>query len=89
MDADYDGKYHACGQPLPPLSELRQLATELDPGTSLLRHWHLWGPMDDQFIAHQPSVICYDGEVDLGRISQRLIYARLWIDSELKEEMGQ
>ena len=67
--------------------ELQKMAIELDM-YAIERHWLLWGPMVPQFIAHQPWVMGYNGEVDLGRISQRVIYARLWIDSELKEEMG-
>ena len=86
-DADYDAMYDAAAAAATP-EELQKLAKELDM-YEIERHWHLWGPMVPQFIAHQPWVIGYNGEVDLGRISQRLIYARLWIDSELKEEMGQ
>ena len=86
-DADYDAMYDAAAAAATP-EELQKLAIELDM-YEIERHWHLWGPMVPQFIAHQPWVMGYNGEVDLGRISQRVIYARLWIDSELKEEMGQ
>ena len=86
-DADYDAMYDAAAAAATP-EELQKLSLELDM-YEIERHWHLWGPMVPQFIAHQPWVIGYNGEVDLGRISQRLLYARLWIDSELKEEMGQ
>ena len=85
-DPDYDAMYDAAAAAATP-EELQKLAIELDM-YEIERHWHLWGPMVPQFIAHQPWVMGYNGEVDLGRISQRVIYARLWIDSELKEEMG-
>ena len=85
-DPDYDAMFDAAAAAATP-EELQKMAIELDM-YAIERHWLLWGPMVPQFIAHQPWVMGYNGEVDLGRISQRVIYARLWIDSELKEEMG-
>ena len=52
------------------------------------KHWFLWGPMAPWNHAHQPWVKGYNGEFDLGSISCGLIFARLWIDSEMKAAMG-
>ena len=52
------------------------------------KHWFLWGPMAPWNHAHQPWVKGYNGEFDLGHISCGLIFARLWIDSEMKAAMG-
>ena len=85
-DADYDAMYDAALAAATP-EELQKLAIELDM-YEIERHWHLWGPMVPNFIAHQPWVMGYNGEIDLGRISYPMIYARLWIDSAMKEAMG-
>ena len=52
------------------------------------QHRYVWGPKAGKYIAIQPWVEGYNGELYFG-ISHRLpIFARLWIDSELKEAMG-
>ena len=56
---------------------------------ALENHWYWWGPRVPNFNVHQPWIIGYNGEYDMG-VNQRFtnIYARLWIDSALKKEMG-
>ncbi len=51
-------------------------------------HYQIWGPKAPQFWALQPWVIGYSGEFDLGPNEDSLVISRLWIDSQLKEEMG-
>ena len=50
--------------------------------------WVIWGPESPQFQAHQPWVKGYNGELWIGRNNFYQVFARLWIDSEMKEAMG-
>ena len=53
------------------------------------RHWLIWGPRSPTFRLVQPWVKGYNGEFDQGLdAGVHTIFARLWIDSELKEAMG-
>ncbi len=55
----------------------------------ILQHMYIWGPKVPQFSASQPWVMGYNGENALSTQSEAAaIYARLWIDQELKEAMG-
>ena len=69
------------------LEEQQRLVGEADM-YAIERHWYLWGPMAPFILAHQPWVKGYNGEFDLGAVNYGLIYARLWIDRAMKEEMG-
>ena len=69
------------------LEEQQRLVGEADMYV-IERHWYLWGPMAPFILAHQPWVKGYNGEFDLGAVNYGLIYARLWIDRAMKEEMG-
>ena len=51
-------------------------------------HYVIAGPRPPMFNAVQPWVIGYNGENDLGTTEGPVIFSRLWIDSELKKEMG-
>ncbi len=51
-------------------------------------HIYVWGPINPAFNAIQPWVIGFNGELMLGRDDRKALLARLWIDSELKKEMG-
>ena len=86
VDAQYDALYEA-----------RKAATTLEekmiPGKAMdiyaiEQHWMLWGPVDPQFIVHQPWVKGYNGEFAMGHLQALTVLARLWIDSELKKAMG-
>ena len=41
-----------------------------------------------KYRAHQPWVLGFNGEWEISWMDQQSILARLWIDSELKAEMG-
>ena len=55
---------------------------------SIKRHNQIWGPMAPVFQVNQPWVIGYSGEMTLGEQDQSAVLARLWIDQDLKREMG-
>ena len=52
----------------------------------ILKHEHIWGPKIPQFYASQPWVIGFNAEGGLSVQSNNVaIFARLWIDQELKD----
>ena len=53
------------------------------------KHFKIWGPETPQFHALQPWVKGFNGEIGLGLGDLQQILARLWIDQEMKEAMGQ
>ena len=54
----------------------------------LERHWTVWGLANPTFDAIQPWIKGYNGEMRLGYAPRNWIFARLWIEQELKESMG-
>ena len=66
--------------------ERQKLVKEVDMYT-MENHWWIWGPKAGKYMAHQPWVIGFNGENWLG-FMERGVLSRLWIDSELKAEMG-
>ena len=85
-DSDFDALADAADAAAT-LEEQQRLVGEADMYV-IERHWYLWGPMAPFILAHQPWVKGYNGEFDLGTVSNPLIHARLWIDSAMKEAMG-
>ena len=85
-DPDYDAMVDAV-LAATSIEEQMRLVREADM-YMIEKHWFLWGPMAPWNHAHQPWVKGYNGEFDLGSISCGLIFARLWIDSEMKAAMG-
>ncbi len=69
--------------------EAQGLIAEADE-YAMSRHWLIWGPMSPIFYYAQPWVAGYNGELDngLGWGKDATLFARLWIDSALKKEMG-
>ena len=79
------------------LMEVAQSATTLEEYHRLMKeanqyataqHWILWGGRVPQFNVHQPWIKGYNGETDLGDMDHTMMFSRLWIDQELKKEMG-
>ena len=66
--------------------ERQELVKEVDMRT-MENHWWIWGPKVGSYMAHQPWVIGFNGEVWLSYMN-RTILSRVWIDRELKEAMG-
>ena len=53
------------------------------------RHWNTYGPVSFQYSASQPWLIGYNGESAWGvPAASSFVFTRLWIDSDLKKEMG-
>ena len=57
---------------------------------AMSRHWLIYGPKSPSFYLAQPWLVGYNGELDeaLSRVESNTLFARLWIDSALKKEMG-
>ena len=69
------------------IEEQIKLAKEADM-YQIKNFTYVWGPKVPSFNAIQAWVKGYYGESDLGLPDRRSIFARLWIDQELKKEMG-
>ncbi|MDE0026335.1 MAG: ABC transporter substrate-binding protein [Spirochaetaceae bacterium] len=85
-DAELDAMIEA-GESATSLAEEQRLAREADM-YMIEKHVYLWGPKAGKYMAVQPWVEGYNGEVHFGGQHRLPILARLWIDSELKEAMG-
>ena len=85
-DAEYDAWYEAM-QAAATIEEQQRLVKQMDM-RSIEQFWVLWGPMSPNFTVHQPWVIGYNNEGGFGGRQLAVLFSRLWIDSELKEEMG-
>ena len=69
------------------VEEQKKAAIEFDMAI-VKQHNQVWGPLAPQFQLSQPWLKGFDGEVGLGSISGHTLMARLWIDQDLKREMG-
>jgi len=49
---------------------------------------YIWLPIQYRYTAWWPWVKNYDGELRVGAVKPGPIYARIWIDQELKKKMG-
>ena len=87
VDAQYDAMYEAL-LAATTVEEEKRLTREADM-YAIEHFWHLWsGPMSPWFTVHQPWVIGYNAEGSFGGGQEHVVFARLWIDSELKKAMG-
>ena len=87
VDAQYDAMYEAL-LAAATLEEEMRLTREADM-YAIEHFWHLWsGPMSPWFTVHQPWLIGYNAEGSFGGGQEHVVFARLWIDSELKKAMG-
>ena len=85
-DAQYDALYEAMVEATT-MEEATRLTKEMDMRI-IEQHWFLWGPLAPEFTVHQPWVIGYNAEGGFGASQNHVVFSRLWIDSELKKEMG-
>ena len=51
-------------------------------------HWLIWGPQVPYIQVVQPWIIGWNGENTIGEGRNIDVFARLWLDSELKEQLG-
>ena len=85
-DPVYDALYEKAAA-ASTFEEQKPLVTEMDI-YAIKRHWFIWTPEAPLFNVIQPWVKGYNGEAALGGSMPIPVFARLWIDSELKEAMG-
>ena len=52
------------------------------------KHWIIWGPSPPWTNVAQSWVKGWSGEINLGRHQQNELFARLWLDQQLKAAMG-
>ena len=69
------------------IEEQQRLIAEADM-YAIEKHWQIWGPKPPGYVVVQPWVIGYNGELSLGSNELNAIHARIWIDQDLKKEMG-
>ena len=67
--------------------EYRRLAKALDMYV-IEQHRYLWGVKFATFNVAQPWIVGYNGEMGLGNCQWNGPYSRVWIDSQLKDEMN-
>ena len=71
------------------LEEYTRLAKEADMRLTEL-HWYLWSPRTVHYLVHQPWIVGFNGELSLGANDVGpVIYARLWIDEQLRDQYVQ
>ena len=70
------------------INDLQEAVNRIDM-YQIEKHWFFWGPRVPNFQVFQPWIIGFNGEYDLGSMDRGgFIFARLWIDQDLKKEMG-
>ena len=55
---------------------------------SIKQHWYIWGPDAPHYHVSHQWVKGYNGEGQFGSNNEHALFARLWVDQELKKEMG-
>ena len=55
---------------------------------ALEQHWLIWGPVSPMYHVSQPWFKGYNGEATMGNWQMSDLYARVWIDQDLKAELG-
>ena len=85
-DPHYDALYEAAKKATT-IEEQNRLVGEMNQ-YEIEQKWCLWGPIAPGYIAIQPWVKGYNAEYNLGANQYNTVFTRLWIDSELKKEMG-
>ena len=85
-DPDYEALFETAAAATT-IEEQQRLVKEMDM-YAIERHWAVWGPMAPLFDATQPWLKGYSGEFRLSFASKNWVFARLWIDQDLKAAMG-
>ena len=85
-DPAYDAMYEAA-QAAATLEEQNRIAGELNQ-YAIEKFWTIWGPMPPKYQATQPWIKGFNGEALLGNQQLNTVFTRLWVDQELKKEMG-
>ena len=69
------------------LEEMKSILREADE-IMVREHWGLTKSTTPVFSVNHPWVKGYNGEWNMGRAQRNTLFARLWIDHDLKEAMG-
>ena len=85
-DPVYEAMFEAGGAATT-LEEQIRIAGELNQ-YAIEKFWLIWGGAAPQYFTVQPWIIGFNGEKMLGNGQRNAVFARLWIDSELKAAMG-
>ena len=85
-DAQYDALYDEMVAATTIEAQTRPIR-EMDM-RHLEQHWMIWGPEAPAFNVHQPWVMGFGNEGAFGSQQYQNVWARLWVDSQLKAEMG-
>ena len=86
-DPVYDALYEAAEAAETGSEEQKRLSREM--GLRLIEmHWQIWGTESPQFNANWPWLKGYNGELPLGASEFNWPFAYMWIDQDLKKEMG-
>ncbi len=85
-DPVYDAKYEAA-LAAATVEEQNRLVGELNQH-EIEQLWTIWGPIGPSYWAMQPWVMGYNGEYTLGALQINTVLTRLWIDQDLKRQMG-
>ena len=51
-------------------------------------HWVIWAARVPAFSAHWPWVKGFNGESEAGDMDRALLFSRMWLDQDLKKELG-
>jgi peptide/nickel transport system substrate-binding protein len=86
-DSVFDAKWQEVVAASSDENEYRRLAKKLDLYV-LEQHFYIWGVKVPTFNVAQPWIVGYNGEMGIGNCGWEGPYNRLWIDSELKDELN-
>ncbi len=85
-DPFYTAKFEAA-ETAATLEEQYRLVRELNQ-YGIEKFWSIYTPGAPQYTAVQPWIIGFNGESWMGNGQILSIFTRLWIDQDLKKEMG-
>ena len=85
-DPGFDALFDAA-QAADNVEEQQRVVREIDLYLARI-HALVWSPKPPQFNVNQSWVKGYNGEIDLGWGDRNAVFSRIWIDQDLKREMG-
>ena len=86
QDAVFDALFDAA-QAADNVEEQQRVVREIDLYLARI-HALVWSPKPPQFNVNQSWVKGYNGEIDLGWGDRNAVFSRIWIDQDLKRDMG-
>ena len=69
------------------MEELGKYSKEADL-YSVAQHWQLWGPIEPSYNVTQPWLKGHIGEFYMGVWNKNAVFVPVWIDQDLKKELG-